>query len=108
MDIVSRRSFLAGTAACGLASTAAPAAELARQQSAPRRYRLGTVTYNIAATWDLPTLLRICRNVGLAAVELRTTHRHGVEPSLSRDQRREVRQRFADAGIEIWGCGTVC
>jgi sugar phosphate isomerase/epimerase len=72
------------------------------------KYRLGIVTYNIAASWDVPTILRVCRNVGLAAVELRTTHKHGVEPSLNAAQRKEVRQRFADAGIEIWGTGTVC
>jgi sugar phosphate isomerase/epimerase len=71
-------------------------------------FRLGIVTYNIAATWDIPTMLRICRNVGLSPVELRTTHKHGVEPGLSPAQRREVRHRFADAGVEIWGCGTVC
>ena len=44
----------------------------------------------------------------MPTVELRTTHKHGVEPSLSADQRRDVRRRFSDAGIEIWGCGTVC
>jgi sugar phosphate isomerase/epimerase len=76
--------------------------------TSPLRFRLGIVTYNIAATWDLPTLLRICRTVGLGPVELRTTHRHGVEPSLSPAARREVRQQFADAGVEIWGSGTVC
>jgi sugar phosphate isomerase/epimerase len=75
---------------------------------APLRYRLGIVTYNIAAAWDIPTILRVCRNVGLAAVEFRTTHRHGVEPALNAQQRREIRQRFADAGVTIWGCGTVC
>lgn len=108
-----RRDFLAGAAAVTGASLLTP--ELTSQQppqlprnEAPLRYRLGTVTYNIAATWDLPTLLRICRTVGLSAVELRTTHRHGVEPTLTADQRRDVRRRFQDAGIEIWGCGTVC
>src|SRR5262249_60541708 len=65
-------------------------------------------TYNIAARWDLPTILRVCRDVGLAAVEFRTTHKHGVEPSLSKEQRREVRRRCADAGVQVWGCGTVC
>src|SRR5262249_11701586 len=29
-------------------------------------------------------------------------------PSLTAAQRDEVRKRFADAGVEIWGCGTVC
>jgi sugar phosphate isomerase/epimerase len=50
----------------------------------------------------------VCKNVGISPVELRTTHRHGVEPSLSQEQRKEVRRRFADAGVDIWGCGTVC
>src|SRR5262249_7580408 len=74
----------------------------------PRKFRLGIVTYNIAARWDVRTILRVCKAVGLSPVELRTTHRHGVEPSLSKDQRAEVRRQFADAGIDIWGGGTVC
>lgn len=110
----SRRDFLTNAAA--VTGTGLLASELATAQQPPAlprndpplRYRLGIVTYNIAATWDLPTLLRICRAVGLSPVELRTTHRHGVEPTLTADQRREVRRRFTDAGIEIWGCGTVC
>ena len=72
------------------------------------RFRLGLVTYNLAAKWDLPTLLRACRDGGIAAVEFRTSHAHGVEPSLSPEERRAVRQRCADAGVAIWGCGTTC
>ncbi len=103
-----RREFLA---AAGVGAAAATAE--AQQPAQPRPaqappFRLGIVTYNIAATWDVPTILRICRSVGLASVELRTTHRHGVEPTMTAAQRREVRQQFADAGVEIWGCGTVC
>jgi sugar phosphate isomerase/epimerase len=74
----------------------------------PLRFRLGLVTYNVAKDWDLPTVLRVCREVGIAAVECRTTHKHGVEPSLSVAERREVKKRFADSGIVFWGCGTVC
>jgi sugar phosphate isomerase/epimerase len=106
MSVLTRRRFLqaSGTlAATGLAAAPAAAAE-----DRPLKYQLGIVTYNIAAAWDVPTILKVCKNVGLAAVELRTTHKHGVEPSLSKDQRKEVRQRFADAGITIWGCGTAC
>src|SRR3954468_21056248 len=111
MNAPSRRKFLQGAAAvtaAGALAGATQAGQPAGDRPAPLRYRLGIVTYNIAATWDIPTILRVCRNVGLAAVELRTTHRHGVEPTLSAGQRREVRQRFADAGVTIWGCGTVC
>jgi sugar phosphate isomerase/epimerase len=107
----SRRGFLAGTgatAAAGMLAGQAAAGQPATGAAPALKYRLGIVTYNIAANWDVPTILRVCRAVGLAAVELRTTHRHGVEPSLSPAGRKEVRSRFADAGIEIWGCGTVC
>jgi sugar phosphate isomerase/epimerase len=114
MSDLSRRAFLANTvAASGAGLLTAEVATTQQPPALPRndpplRFRLGIVTYNIAATWDLPTLLRICRAVGLSPVELRTTHRHGVEPTLSAQQRREVRQRFRDAGVEIWGCGSVC
>ncbi len=112
MSALSRREFVTATGAvtaAGLAVSSVAAAPLPQAASAPApKFRLGTVTYNIAASWDLPTLLRVCRNVGLAAVEFRTTHKHGVEPTLSAAQRKEVRQRCADANVEIWGCGTVC
>ena len=109
----SRREFLAAgaVAAAGLDSAFAadaPAPALRPGQVANVPFRLGIVTYNIAATWDLPTIFRICRNVGLGPVELRTTHRHGVEPTLSPERRREVRQQFTDSGVEFWGCGSVC
>ena len=109
MNDLTRRGFLgAGSmAAGGLLVNRASAGQPAANNAGPR-FRLGIVTYNIAAAWDVPTILRICRAVGLSPVELRTTHKHGVEPSLSPAARKEVRQRFADAGIEIWGCGTVC
>jgi sugar phosphate isomerase/epimerase len=106
MSDLTRRRFLQATGTLAVTADAAPAAPA--EQERPVKYRLGIVTYNIAAAWDLPTILKVCKDVGLSPVELRTTHRHGVEPSLSTAQRREVRRRFADAGVECWGCGTVC
>ena len=81
--------------------------------SAPRRkrespMRLGIVTYNIAKDWDLPTILDVCRSVGLKAVEFRTTHSHGIEPALGSAARAEVRKRCADAGLEQTSLGTIC
>jgi sugar phosphate isomerase/epimerase len=70
--------------------------------------RLGIVTYNIASDWDIPAILANCSEVGIYGVELRTTHAHGVEPSLSPQQRREVRDRFADSPVDIVGLGTTC
>src|SRR6516165_8460132 len=107
MSSLNRRQFLEAAGCAGLAS--APAARCsATSPLATLPFRLGMVTYNIAAKWDLDAILRVCRNVGISPVELRTTHKHGVEPTLNAVERKEVRQRFADAGIEIWGCGTTC
>jgi sugar phosphate isomerase/epimerase len=101
-----RRRFLqTGAAVAGLA--AAPAVASA-EGDGPPKFRLGLVTYNLAASWDLDALLKVCKATGVSPVELRTTHKHGVEPSLGKAQRQEVRRRFADAGVEIWGCGSVC
>src|SRR6516164_8028521 len=73
MNELTRRGFLTGTgatAAAGLLASDASGGEPA--PAAALKYRLGIVTYNIAANWDVPTILRICRAFGLAAVEMRT------------------------------------
>jgi len=70
--------------------------------------QLGLVTYMWGAEWDLPTVLKNCQAAGFKGVELRTQHKHGVEPSLNADQRKEVAQRFADSGVTFVGCGTIC
>jgi sugar phosphate isomerase/epimerase len=108
MTAVTRRRFLQTGALGAAALTATTAAAAPGPAAAKPRFRLGIVTYNIAAAWDLPTVLKVCKGVGVSPVELRTTHKHGVEPSLSKDQRKEVRQRFADSDVEVWGCGSVC
>src|SRR5262249_50071770 len=68
----------------------------------PPPFKLGTVTYNIAANWDLETLLKVCKTTQFGFVELRTTHAHKVEPSLTSDQRKRVKQQFEEAGINLW------
>ncbi len=70
--------------------------------------KLGLVTWNLAKDWDLPTLLRVCETVGLEGMELRTTHRHGVEPSLPPQEREQVRQLFEKSPVKLVGLGTVC
>ena len=70
--------------------------------------KLGTVTYNIAKDWDIPTIIKNLTDAKFDAVELRTTHKHGVEISLSPAQRAEVRKRFEDSPIKIGGLGTIC
>ena len=105
MPSANRRRFLQAAGTLAAAPLVAGAAADVRTTD---KFKLGIVTYNIAAHWDLPTILKVCRSVGLSPVELRTTHKHGVEPSLSKAQRKDVRRRFTDAGIAVWGCGTTC
>ncbi len=68
--------------------------------------RFGLVTYLWGADWDLPTLISHCEQTGLHGVELRTTHGHGVEPSLTAQQRKEVKQRFAESNVTNVGIGS--
>jgi sugar phosphate isomerase/epimerase len=70
--------------------------------------RLGLVTYNLARDWDLPTLLERCAQTGFEAVELRTTHAHGVEPELDAAGRRRVREAFAGSDVRLLSLGTTC
>lgn len=103
-----RRRFLESVGLGVAAGLVGARADAAVDSSKPLKFRCGLVTYNVAAAWDVPTIVKVCKAAGISPVELRTTHKHGVEPSLSKEDRKEVRQRFADAGVEIWGCGTTC
>ncbi len=68
--------------------------------------KLGMVTYNMGKDMTVVRLIRLCTASGLAGVELRTTHAHGVEVSLSAPERAEVRRKFEDSGIAIAGLGS--
>jgi len=70
--------------------------------------KLGMVTYQWGADWDLPTIFQNCKAARYEGVELRTTHKHGVEVSLNREQRSDVQKRFVDSGIELVGLGSTC
>lgn len=68
--------------------------------------KLGLVTYQMAAQWDVETIIKNCRDAGFQGVELRTTHAHKVEESLSKAERGTVRAKFVDGGIVPYGLGT--
>src|SRR5688572_12544585 len=70
--------------------------------------QLGLVTYMWGAEWDLPTLVKNCQATGFAGVELRSGHKHGVEPTISKQARQEVADRFADSGVTLVGLGSAC
>ncbi len=106
-----RRAFLAaGLVAPAAAAVMSSDAE-ARVQAgggSPHSLKIGVVTYNMAKDWDVPTIITNLTAIGLDAVELRTTHAHGVELSLSPSQRAEVRQQFEGSAVKIGGLGTTC
>ena len=70
--------------------------------------KLGMVTYLWGAQWDLSTLIKNCEATQFQGVELRSTHKHGVEVTLSKAQRAEVQKRFADSPVECVGLGSAC
>src|SRR5687767_1662134 len=107
----SRRHFLRTTAALTTAVALTPRetfAGAAPAPAAPIPFKLGTVTYNLAKDWDVPTIIKNCEATGFEAVELRTTHKHGVEPTLDAAARTDVKKRFADSKVRLLSLGTVC
>jgi len=68
---------------------------------------IGLVTYNLAADWDIPTIIKNCEAAKFEGVELRTTHAHKVEVNLSKEERKDVRKRFADSKVQLMGLGSI-
>lgn len=71
-------------------------------------FQLGAVTYQILENWDLETIIRNLESAGFAAVELRTGHKHGVEPSLGPAERERVKARFARSKVRLLSYGSTC
>lgn len=68
--------------------------------------KLGMVTYNLGMNWDVPTIIKHCTEAKFDGVELRTTHKHGVEVTLDKAQRAEVKRRFADSPVQLASLGS--
>ncbi len=105
---VDRRQFLqscaAGAAVGSVWSAQTGVARAAEPKGANIQY--GLVTYQWAKDWDLPTLIKNCTETNVLGVELRTTHKHGVEPVLNPAQRDDVKKRFADSPVTCVGIGS--
>jgi hypothetical protein len=70
--------------------------------------KLGLVTYQWGKDLSLVDLLDVCKQTKYAGVELRSTHRHGIEPSMNTAQRSEAKKRFADSPVALVGLGSAC
>jgi sugar phosphate isomerase/epimerase len=114
-----RRSFLkqglgslaalgaAGSTLDGTLATARPP-QPTENPEAPRNFKLGLVTYNLARNWDIDTIIKNCEAGDFKGVELRSTHKHGVEPTISKARRAEVRKRFEDSAVRLVSLGSAC
>ena len=97
-----RRSFFALPAAlCAL-----PEAEAA--PAAARPFQLGCVTYNVLKDMDLDTAIKTLETAGFGAIELRTEHKHGVEPTIGPAERAKVKERFAASKVKLVSYGSTC
>jgi hypothetical protein len=70
--------------------------------------QLGCVTYNTLKDMDLETVIQTLEKTGYEVVELRTGHKHGVEPSLSAAERQRVKDRFNRSKVRLLSFGTTC
>ena len=70
--------------------------------------RLGLVTYNVGKDWDIDTIIEKLEAARFEAVELRSTHRHGVEPGLAPAEVDAVRQRFEESRVRLLSLGSAC
>ena len=102
-----RREFLAQSAA-GLVAVSSASHLAAAPVQPSADLKLGLVTYNWGKDWDVPTVIRNCSETGFAGVELRSTHKHGVEITIDAKRRAEVRRQFEDSDVELVGLGSAC
>jgi sugar phosphate isomerase/epimerase len=105
-NLQNRRSFIRNmTLASGLLMVPGISLE---EMFSPRKIkmRLGLVTYLWGKDWDNDTIIKNLSKSGIYGVELRVEHAHKVSPSLSKAERKEVRKKYKDGGIEIVGMGT--
>jgi sugar phosphate isomerase/epimerase len=106
MCLVDRRHFLQSSAALGALASLPSLSPVLADTVGDTNFGFGLVTYMWGAEMDLPTLIKNCEETGMQAVELRTTHKHGVEPSLNEEQRKEVQKRFANTSVVCVGLGS--
>jgi hypothetical protein len=104
----SRRNFInaaaVSTAAMVLPGFTADTAQKKKKSSFSLNknpLKLGLMTYQVGQSWDIETIINNLQTTKFEHVELRTTHKHCVEVTMSKNQRSDVKKRFTDANIAI-------
>ncbi|MBM81459.1 MAG: xylose isomerase [Planctomycetaceae bacterium] len=103
-----RREFLQTAAAATVLTPSLAALANEKPAKAGSKMRLGLVTYNWGKGWDIPTIIKNCSVTGFEGVELRSTHKHGVEINIDKKRRAKVAAIFADSDVELVGLGSAC
>ena len=106
MNMLRRRAFLRSSFAAGLATSVCPVSAFGSNRVQASTMKFGLVTYLWGKDMDVPTLIESCEKSGLGGVEVRTEHKHGVEPSLSKSQRTDIRKQFQNSAVELVGYGS--
>lgn len=70
--------------------------------------RLGAITFNLFKDNSVEEIIQMLETTGLEGVELRTTHAHGVEPSIDAAERSRVRGLFENSRIKLVAFGSTC
>ena len=106
-EAFSRRNFLKTTALTGTAAivpgcikSTVPTEITGDFKLNTNPLKLGVMTYTLASTWDIDTIIKNLVETGYQSVELRTTHAHGIEVTLSPEERAEIKKRFEDSPLE--------
>ena len=106
-SIFSRRNFIRTAAFSGTAiaipgklGSASPSYQDDSFKLNENPLKLGVMTYTLASEWDVDTIIKNLSEAGYQSVELRTTHAHGVEVTLNKNERQKIKKRFEDSPLE--------
>lgn len=108
-NMQTRRSFLTNCSTI-LAGSVVGSTLLANPvgNEAARTLRFGLVTYQWGKDWTVAELIKNCTVSGVEGVELRSTHKHGVEIEIETAKRFDVKKQFADSAVTLVGLGSAC
>lgn len=101
----SRRRFIQSTA-LGIAAFSTGIQGVSANNRIPSKkekippLELGLMTYTLGKDWDIETIINNCSETGWVHAELRTSHKHGVEITLNKQECSEVKKRFEDSPLE--------
>src|SRR5271165_5349392 len=98
---MTRRDFLNRTTMAGAVALSGQNLLAARVS----KLKFGLTSYQWGAEWDIPTFIANCTKAKAFGVELRTSakYKHGVEPDIGTERRREVKRIFGDSPVKLVG-----